>query len=252
MRMNARTGADAWQALRLTGEDIGRAGAMAVTDTLKGAETAIYEAMPERIQGGPERFTLRALRVRASRHASGGAMAGRLELRPYGRTAHYLVYGEYGMPRAAKGFERLLRVRGFLEPGDFLVPGPGAEVNRHGNLVPRFYQRALADLAVQGRGYRAASTAASRKRRARAGGSASGRFFMVRPGNAGGLRPGIWERRGQSLRAWLVVVRTAPVYRPLFGFRSLAREVAARDWPVNFQRRLGDRAARKGPPGRGV
>lgn len=172
------------------------------------------------------------------------------------RRRHYLDIIERGGPRPPKGMEVALRLRGLLEPGEFVVPSSDAFLDRHGNVPAAVVKKILADLRLF-HDQAAWSTPASRaRRRARSYGRGmfqGGQRFFFAPGNRG-LPRGIYEaanRPGAMPLMWFVVVKRAPQYRKQLRLRADAKRYAMRLFPAHFHRAFREQMARRLNP-RGV
>lgn len=113
-----------------------------------------------------------------------------------------------GGARALKKSESALRARGIMAGGLWMVPGPAAPKDRHGNLTRGFIKQlfdAIPDLARSGR---------------------SGTWFVG--GKRLGASPGIWRKKGGTIEPLLFFVRE-PKYRKSYDFYGIverkAREV---------------------------
>jgi len=124
--------------------------ALALTETAKLAKQAIETAMPT-VFDRPTPHTLDALRLIP-------ATKQRLEARVWIKdeadgaapASRWLTPEVYGGPRNDKRSEALLKARGILPPGKFVVPGKGMKLDRYGNVGRGQLQKILSGLGAQG------------------------------------------------------------------------------------------------------
>jgi hypothetical protein len=154
-----------------------------------------------------------------------------------GEGKHYLRPEIYGGPRLPKGFELVLRSRGILPPGMFVVPGSAAKIDAFGNMSRGQLGQIMSALgaAEHVSGYSANRTPHSIKRRGRQ----LAEYFVGRPGH--GLPLGVWQRfrfgMGSAVKPVLIFVNQ-PVYKKRFDFHALADRVANKAFPIYFGREL--------------
>ncbi|MBW5284455.1 hypothetical protein [Burkholderia gladioli] len=146
----------------------------------------------------------------------------------------YLAPQVDGGARSVKRIESLLRARGYLPAGMFVVPGEAAKLDAYGNFSRGQYSQILAQLQAS-RDSAQNETARSRARKRRRG-SRAPRYFVGRPG--GGAKPlGVWARyqfaSGTAVRPVLMFVRS-PQYKPRFRFNEIVESVTARTLPTTF------------------
>ena len=114
--------------------------------------------------------------------------------------SQYLLPQERGGGRELKQFERALIARGLMPAGARSVPGNYAELDQYGNVSRRQIVQVLNQIAGGGRlsvGYRKV-VSASAARRAKAAARA-GRVYVALPVPNGGLKAGIYERKGGAM-----------------------------------------------------
>lgn len=133
-----------------------------------------------------------------------------------------------GGPRRLTPFERRLSVAGLLRPGEFLVPGAGAERDAGGNLNPGQISKILSDLGTIDT---ARASPGGRDRGARRGET----YRLERPPS--GAPEGIYlQKGGRKLLAFLIVRQ--PFYRAIFDFGGVARRIIAREFAAAFRANL--------------
>lgn len=234
----------------------------AINDTLfavRRDEIALMEASFHR----PTPFTLKSPRVQmATRETMAGEIyipaeggAGDREL-PAGKP---LLAEVYGGPRRFKRSEKLLHAKGILPKGMYAVPGPAADTDIYGNWSRRqilhllAYFQAYGDTARSGKRLRSNTTEAGRERlrRGRGNRAITGGFgveyFVVQPGQAKGLRAGVYLRQlstrkvsvlnRRGVRAVLFFV-SAATYKRLFRFHEQAQRTAAERFRAAFDARF--------------
>jgi hypothetical protein len=147
----------------------------------------------------------------------------------------YLAPQAEGGDRHVKRIEALLRARGLLPAGMYVVPGSAAKLDAFGNFSRGQYSQILAQLQAS-RDRAQNETNQSRKRRRRRNPAADARFFVGRPGN-GTLPPGVWARyrfaSGNAVRPILLFVR-APHYTERFPFDQVGHDTAAATFPTEM------------------
>lgn len=129
----------------------------------------------------------------------------------------------FGGGRVDKKSESLLRAKGILPAGLFIVPAAGAKLDQYGNLSRGQVLQILSGLsAAEGaRGYTANASESARSLRK---GHAKA-FFVMRRGK---LPIGIAERRGKDLVMVLAFVKQ-PQYRERYRFHDVVRRTAEND-----------------------
>lgn len=132
----------------------------------------------------------------------------------------------FGGAREDKGIEKLLRARGILPPGRFVVPGAGARLDKYGNLSQGQIAQIKSGLMIADRsGY---TGNASNSRRSLKKGNANA-FFVMRRGKT---PIGIAERRGAGMAVVLAFVRQ-PQYRSRLPFHDIVARVADEQLATN-------------------
>lgn len=138
----------------------------------------------------------------------------------------YLTPEVEGGDRGMKRIESLLRQRGYLPAGMFVVPGNGAQLDAYGNFSRGQYSKILSQLYAS-RDAAQNETTRSRKRKGR-NPARDVRYFVGQPGG-GKLPLGVWARfqfaHGSSIRPILLFVKQ-PHYDPRFAFYDVAQTTA--------------------------
>ncbi|TRO38567.1 hypothetical protein EQ832_11980 [Pseudomonas sp. ALS1131] len=129
----------------------------------------------------------------------------------------------YGGNRLIKGSEKMLRERGILPAGSFIVPTRWTPLDSRGGIRRSWMTQVLSGLStfsLAGSDHNATDS-----RRSAAKGHAKA-FFVIKRGK----RPiGIAERRGKEMQVVLQFTRSAPTYRERFDFHGVVRRVAEND-----------------------
>ncbi len=246
---DARGMDDALAALsRLAGDLPGRALADALNHTTNQVRQALRPEMAS-VFDRPTPFTLNALRVLNAKpnrpeaaiwvkDEKDGASKG---LAPEDWVAPQV----FGGPRSAKKSEMLLRSKGILPAGMFVVPGAGAQLDAYGNMSRGQMTKILSGLRA-GEGSAGSSSNASNSRRSAKKGHAKA-YFVIRQGTT---PIGIVERRGKSTAMVLAFVRQ-PQYQRRLDFHGVAGRVAAANMEANINKAITDALNGRLPAGRG-
>lgn len=206
--------------------------ALALTRTAKFIEIKEREEV-RRVFDRPTRFTQNAFFVRP---ATKSRLWAEVKVKDESLKAvppiKWLAPQIFGGRRTAKRFEDLLRKRGLLPPGMFVVPATGARLDAYGNVSRGQLQQILAQLQAA-RDPLQRETKRSRKQRTR------GRYLVAYPGQkrTAHLKPGIYERNdfafGSAVRPVFIYVR-APRYRKRLRFYEIADGVGRARFPIEF------------------
>lgn len=240
-----RSGLDeAFAALdRLAGDLPRRALADALNHTANQARIALRAEM-ESVFDRPTPFTLNALRILNARPDSLEAaiwVKDDKDNNAKGQAPEDWVAPQvFGGPRVDKKSEMLLRRRGILPAGRFVVPAEGARLDAYGNMSRGHMLQILSGLRLLNRpGYTGDASnnwRSFRKGHARA-------FFVMRRGK---VPIGIAERRGRTLQMVLAFVGQ-PSYRRRLDFHGIVRRVADERLAVNVDKAVTDALAGRLP-----
>lgn len=157
--------------------------------------------------------------------------------------AKYLMPQVLGGTRGAKRFEVALRAMGIMQPDEFAIPAAGFKRDAYGNVPGSTIVQILSQLrAHRDVGYLMNETAPSGARNRRSG---KARYFVPAGYRAekglGRLPRGIYERRGNAIRAVFVFVKQ-PSYRKRYDFGQAASAKVGRVfwayWQRHFYREL--------------
>lgn len=195
-----------------------------------GAWDAVLEArrhLRERLNA-PRPYTLNAMaQLRRATRAEPESLVGFRMFAGKGTPAwKYLRHMEEGGARAAKRSERLLRAKGIIGPGEFVVPAEGGPIAAAGNGsgVGGWYTRLLSGIGAQNDAAQNTPEVNARgKRRA---------FTYFRAGNL------IARKRGNGRIEPLLAVVRQPVYaQRLFLTEAIAAELDRR-MPIHLDRAM--------------
>ena len=226
------------------------AGAM-TTGALQARE-AIRREIEPMVQGGATTWTKRGLIVRYARKDDLRAMVGYQygsgsweddAFTPKGGgvpAGRYMGLNARGGDRRPKAAEMQLRRAGIIGKDQFITPGPGARLNRHGNVSGGQYQQMLSRV-------RALTTEGSNQNAVRGGPRRSVDYFVMRRdergytrGQLGAQAAFIAKRRGRGGRGFIPAfwIVDQPNYERRFPIQSVAMREFRRVFPGEFERRL--------------
>lgn len=163
----------------------------------------------------------------------------------------YLMPQVLGGPRGAKRFEAALRAMGVMAADEFAIPAAGYKRDAYGNVPGSTIVSILSQLkAHRNVGFMMNETARSKARNVKAG---KARYFVPNEASDrrqmgwGKLPRGIYERKGNAIRAVFVFVRQ-PKYRKRYDFGQAAQAKVGRVfwayWQRHFYAELAKRTVR--------
>lgn len=209
-------------------QDVPRVNAWALND-MAFAVHRENKALMKRVFDNPVPYTLNAFYVRKATPQVQTATVLRKD-RIQGQ--HYLEVQQDGGPRKQTGFEKLLSRRlkyeGILQS---VLPTKSARRNRYGNLSQGLIQQVLS--AVQSQRDSAQNTTAESRKRA---GKRRAAYFVPQADSS--LSPGVYERRGKTIRKMLAFSDTVPTYSARFPMEEHGRKVASAEAAPAFDRAL--------------
>lgn len=258
---------DALSALnRLSGDLPGRALADALNHTANQAQQVLREEMNS-VFDNPTPWVLNSTRIiNAKPRRDIQQIEARVTVKDGGLGSKGKGFTDwfspqvFGNSRLTKGSEKMLRERGILPPGSFVVPTDWTPRDGSGNISRQWMIQVLSGLRVwnkSGSDHNATDSA-----RSAAKGHAK-TFFVIRRGRrAIGIAERLgWEKGSRNnIRVVLMFSRGAPDYRERFRFHEVVRRVAENDGlietninkaitdalsgrlPTNFSRRPRDAA----------
>ena len=140
-----------------------------------------------------------------------------------------------GVGRRRGNLEERLTDEGYIRPGEYVVAGPDAKLDRYGNLSRPQRNQISAALRL----FRDVYQNSTNSRRSRRNARAAGRLFWSHGrGHSSHLRRGLWGTAPDgSLRLILVVVPKV-AYRRRIDLDRLAEITVNRDFRRNFERGL--------------
>lgn len=262
VKIDVRGLADVQRKIDQIGKQATYATAVALTRTAQQAQQATVAEMRARFDR-PTPTVLRSLFVKPAKKSDLTSMIY-VKDKPFGgknpRSMAEIIGHQFsGGARIAKSLEEALRRAGYLQAGEFIIPGAAAKLDRYGNWSRGQIVQVLSQLAVGAAGYANASTTSKRSRRsvamagamfwsAGAGGAAGKALvdaatgitygFTGRGGRASHLPKGVWMRSGRNVKPIAIVVSGAPTYRRLIDMPRIVRETVARHFAAEFDRAL--------------
>jgi hypothetical protein len=209
--------------------------ASSLTKTAVKVKPEIRKEM-ERVFDRPTRYTLNSIFVQPAKKKDENPTARvwlkddqetALSTRQFtggGLAAEYLFPNIISGSRALKRFEIRLQNSGYLLPGQFVVPGKGAKLDRYGNLDLGQLVAVLSKLGT----IREARDYGVRRKNTRYAGA---QYFVSRGDR---LHRGVWQRmpNRRVMPVYMFVDRVS--YRRIFEFDRVAKETAFRLLPAEF------------------
>lgn len=211
---------------------------VAINRTLEDGRQAITNAISSAFNS-PTSWALRGVRYTKSDKKT---LRGRIFLDDFAGkgipAAKFLAAEVYGGERRHKRSEVLLRNKGLLPEGYFVVPGEACPLDSNGNIPGSVVVQVLSQVQAFGeQGFTANRKKGSRG--ARKLQKAGIGYFVGRPGN--GLPLGIWVRRqfahGSAIKPFMIFVR-APRYERRLNFFDIWAEVSRTRFPVHMREAL--------------
>jgi len=197
--------------------------ATAMTRTVSGARTDLRDEAG-RVFDSPRPFVLNSIRFKG---ATAALLQASVFVPPDSPVEPALRVQALGGTRAQKRFEALGASFG-LPSGQVAVPGPGADLDQHGN-IKRAQLRQILQLT---------KARAGMKRPSRRGGGA----LFVMPAGKG--HPGVYLRRPDRTIIALLLFVSRANYRPLFNFNDVGRDSIQRRFPGEMKRAFDDTISR--------
>lgn len=170
-------------------------------------------------------------------------------------SAEMLGHHFEGGQRTRKALEDLLTQYGLMGPGELVVPGAAAKLDRYGNMSRGQINQILSQLRIIRAGFDNAPTGSRRSKRnvARAGvmfwshgqqgkkvpviDKATGIEYGYTGGARNHLPKGAWVRTGTGVRPLLIVISAAS-YRRRFDFQRTAQAAVDRYFATEFDAAL--------------
>lgn len=224
------------------------AGGIALTKTAKIAQKNMQTEMM-RVFDRPTRWTLNATYVRPATKQNNNEVKIGLkdaELKNRGVPPVNHLYAQiHGGTRQQKRHEVALQRIGVLPPGWRIVPGQGAELDRYGNMKSQQIVQIMSYFRSFGeQGYKANSTAQTRKRLQRGTKKKAGRsYFVAYPGRerTKHLQPGIYVVRhsalGSAIKPVMIFVKEAR-YTPRLQWYKIVNDTFERHLDDEFEKQI--------------
>ncbi|MDP2244027.1 hypothetical protein [Pseudomonas sp.] len=201
--------------------------ALALTETAKQVKERLEGEMRS-VFDRPTSWTLNSLRLfPATKQKLVARVWMKNEADKAAPATRWLTPQVYGGPRDDKRSEKLLRAKGILPDGKYIVPGRDAKLDGFGNIGRGQIQKILSGLGSQFDRY-SNSTDSRRSIGNR------NRFFVMRKGREA---IGIGERAGRGKGKVKLVLAFVgrPGYRKEFDFFAIADQVAEDQLPIQFE-----------------
>ncbi|MBX9754654.1 MAG: hypothetical protein K2X80_07870 [Pseudomonadaceae bacterium] len=201
--------------------------ALALTETAKCVKDRLEGEM-RTVFDRPTRYTLDSLRLfPATKTRLVARVWMKNEADKAAPATKWLTPEIYGGSRPNKRSESLLKARGILPEGMYVVPGAGMKLDGHGNVNRGQLQRIISGLGAQGDKYQN-STDSKRSQANKA------RYFVMHKGKS---PIGIAERTGKGRGTFnmLLAFVGKPGYRKTFDFFAIAEREADDQLPIQFE-----------------
>jgi len=183
----------------------------------------------------PTPFTLNSIRIL---HAKGSRLEAALWVKDEKDGASkgfapedWVKPNVFGGERELKKSETMLRAKGILPNGRFIVPGKGARLDQYGNMSRGHMTQILSGLSaysLSGSSHNATDS----KRSARKGHAQA--FYVAKRGKT---PIGIMERRGENAVMVLAFVKQ-PQYRKRFDFSRVVSETSEREFETHLNKAI--------------
>lgn len=216
------------------------AASKAINEVMKTSAPAVQAEM-KRVFDRPTPWTLNSYRVLkwANKHNLTGVVgfkdvgyAGGPGGKASSAAGSYLQPHMEGGARGAKGLESLLRRRGLLSAGEFVVPSSYVPRDRYGNVSRGTIQKILANLGALTDAYSNTPKGGAR------GGKKKSEYFFTRRGIRGARLTAIWQRRASSAMPVFIVVSGAPTYRRVFDHVKVVQREVNRRFAAEFEKAM--------------
>jgi hypothetical protein len=191
----------------------------------------------------PTRFTLRSIQAtKATSRTMTATVKVKDKVRPDGRSEAKILghlFGDFAGSRQIKAFENLMRSRGILPNGKFIVPGEKMPLDSFGNMRRSALRKVINGLrATRVRGEQASTLAPGiwlRKGFKRKGKPRVEDSYFVVHRQIDKLSSG---KRGQKSRPPepMVLFVDRPRYRRLFNMKTIAQRVIVSDLDKEFEK----------------
>jgi hypothetical protein len=205
--------------------------ALALTRTAQDVKAAIEAEMPT-VFDRPTNWTLNSLRLIPARK---DRLLARVwikdEADKSSPATKWLAPEVYGGDRPDKRSEAMLRARGILPAGKYVVPGAGADLDQYGNIKRGQLTKALSGIRGFGEtGYNANATDSKRSLAKR---NAQSFFVLTKAGKPIGIARRTGRKR-EDLSIFLAFV-DKPTYRKRLDFFGIGERVANERLAFHFE-----------------
>ncbi|MBY6104896.1 hypothetical protein KUW19_00170 [Ferrimonas balearica] len=198
---------------------------VAINNTAVEVQKAIKGELAAKVDR-PTRFTMNSPVVQfATKARPAAAIAIRDEAFKGVAPINYLAANIHGGESQLKRSERLLMARGVMKPGQRLIPGRRAKLDRYGNLPRNQINKALSNI-----GHQADRWQNTRQNTRRKKGKARFDYFLI-PNGHPNLTPGIWKEERGWAYPWAIFADRASRRRGVIRFDAVAQATATRVWP---------------------
>ena len=140
-----------------------------------------------------------------------------------GNIAETLSAEIWGGKRKPKGFTRVMRSKGILKGGQYLVAAPNAKRNQYGNISKASLKKVISDL----------ENPESKKGRIK--------YFMLNndSGVSSAWNNVIWKKLGRNdMEPFLIITDEAPSYKKRLPFYEVAERIINKQFPINFEKAM--------------
>lgn len=208
------------------------AAALALTSTAQSVEERLVSEMRV-VFDRPTPWTLNSLRVfPATKEKLVARVWMKDEADKSSPATKWLTPEIYGGARPDKRAEVMLKQRGLLPDGKYVVPGAGAKLDRYGNIPRGLLTKVMS--GVGGFTQQGFDANATNSKRSRAKGNAK-RYFVMYDSDRKPI--GIAERtgKGRASVAMLLAFVSRPSYRKAFDFFAIAEREAEHQLPIQWR-----------------
>jgi len=200
----------AFKEIQKQSKNVKFAGVLALTKTAVIVKADVQEEMRQSYDR-PTRYTLNSVFIQPANKSTLQTRVGfKTKASGSGRSAlNYLAPTFSGKDRRFTGVESVLKRRGLLPPGKYVVPGDGVRLNKHGNITKN---QAIKILRGIGR---------------------KGPYFV---GRINGTH-GVWLRKGGAVRPIFIFV-SKPKYQKIFDFHKTAERSFNKNFNTVYEKSL--------------
>ncbi len=193
---------------------------------------AAHRSEMQRVFRNPVPFTLNSIFYTKSDKQKLYSYIGVKEFGAKGNPASKYLFPQVKEPGAGAKqvydtrFSKALARRGFTPSGSYMLPirqSDAARLNSYGNISPGQYTQVLYSIGAMtdfvDRRYGTAKRLPKKE------------YFMARPGNRSGLKPGIYRRSGRDISMLFKYFPSPPSVATRYDFYGLTDRVAGQEFP---------------------